>query len=442
MRWHTGRSGIAWALILAVTSGYILFFIYSGFAITLKRRRARPKNKFKATEADIVILVGSENGSTFRFADAVCSRLIEHGRKVFLTDLDNYTSFPSADYLIIMSSTYGQGEPPSNAKRIAEKLAQYPQQRNIHYTVVGFGSRSYPHFCKFAFDIDKLLQEQPWAKALFPVYTVNDQSPQDFSDWLSEWVGRTGYHMLLPRELLTPDTRKLTPLRVIDKSALNEENTFNIRLNGKRLKDLVSGDLLAIYPKDDHRERLYSVGKVDGQIQLSIKLHEHGIGSGHLHALQIGDVLKARLMKNGHFRVPKNAKALILISNGTGIAPFLGMISENKRKIPIRLYCGFRTQSAFDLHRFFLEEQLAKGKLAGLHLALSREAEKEYVSHQLLKNKEMVWHTVKNDGVIMICGSLSMQRDVMAVLEDICNYEGTHSVASLIDQGRILTDCY
>ncbi|MCH5682875.1 hypothetical protein LWM68_00390 [Niabella sp. W65] len=45
LRWHTGRSGTIWALILALASAYILFFIYSGFTITLKRRRSRSKNK-------------------------------------------------------------------------------------------------------------------------------------------------------------------------------------------------------------------------------------------------------------------------------------------------------------------------------------------------------------------------------------------------------------
>src|SRR5690606_15856454 len=51
LRWHTGRSGSVWAIVLAVASGYILFFIYSGFAITLKRRRSRSKNRVRAKEA-------------------------------------------------------------------------------------------------------------------------------------------------------------------------------------------------------------------------------------------------------------------------------------------------------------------------------------------------------------------------------------------------------
>src|SRR5690606_19733331 len=122
-------------------------------------------------------------------------------------------------------------------------------------------------------------------------------------------------------------------------------------------------------------------------------------GSGFLNGLQPGDSIKARLVKNKHFRFPKRAKKIIMISNGTGIAPFLGMISGNRKKIPIALYCGFRNQSSFTLHKEFIEGQQEKGKLSELHLVLSREQEKEYVSHRLLRNGEAILDTLNNGGV-------------------------------------------
>lgn len=442
LRWHTGRSGTIWSLILALASAYILFFIYSGFAITLKRRRGRSKNKFKAKEARIIILVGSENGGTFKFADAVYTQLIRHGEKVFLTDLSNFTAFPNAEHLVIMTSTYGQGDAPSNAKKLAERVKQYPQSQSVPYSIVGFGSRSYSRFCQFAFDVEKLLQSTTWATTILPVHTVNDKSPQDFSDWMTEWTRKTGFTMIMPRELLEPDTAELKKLSVTSRTGTDEEASFIIQFRSSRLKHAASGDLLAIYPKNDHRERLYSIGKVGRNIQLSVKLHEHGLGSGFLHNLHPGDTIKAKLVKNQHFRFPKRAKKIIMVSNGTGIAPFLGMISGNSRKIPIELYCGFRKRSSFALYQPFLEEQLKKEAFGELHLVLSREEEKEYVSHRLLTNSGSVLQTLKNGGVIMICGSLSMQTDVLKVLEDICATEDNLSTEALLKQGRILTDCY
>lgn len=440
MSWHTGRSGRIWAIILAIASGYILFFIYSGFAITLQRTRARNKNKFKPADARIVILVGSENGGTFVFASAIYRQLIQHGEKVYITDIDNFSAFPRAEQLIIMTSTYGQGEAPSNARKLEQKITQFPQAQTIRYSVVGFGSRSYTQFCKFAYDIEALMQTTQWAQPITPVYTVNDKSPQDFSDWLTNWTRLTGFTLIMPRELLSPVIKGLEKISVTGRTQPDVEAAFTIRLKSRRFRKAVSGDLLAVYPKNDHRERLYSIGKIDREIQLSVKLHEHGLGSAFLHSLKAGDTIKARLIKNKHFRFPRHAKKIILISNGTGIAPFLGMISENNKRIPIELYCGFRNQSSFAQYELFLSAQKQNGKLEKIHLSLSREGEKEYVFHRILKNKEAVLKTIYQDGVIMICGSLSMQRDVMNVLANI--HGSNEAVTALAEQGKILTDCY
>ncbi|GAB3006991.1 PepSY domain-containing protein [Niabella terrae] len=442
LRWHTGRSGTVWALILALASAYILFFIYSGFAITLKRRRGKTKNRFKAKHARIVLLVGSENGATFKFADAIYRQLIKQGEKAFITDLSNYTVFPHAEQLIIMTSTYGQGDPPSNAKKLAQRIKLYPQVQDIQYSIVGFGSRSYSHFCQFAFDIQTLLENTTWATEILPVYTVNDKSPQDFSDWITAWTRETQLSLILPRELLKPDRATLKKAIVVDRTERDVEDCFMIRFQCAASKATVSGDLMAIYPGNDHRERLYSIGRIDKYFQLSVKLHKQGLGSDYLNHLQPGEQIPVKFIKNRHFRFPGRARQIIMVSNGTGIAPFLGMINENRRKIPTVLYCGFRNRSSFILYEPFLKEQLENGRLSALHLVLSRAEEKEYVSHRLLKNGASLVAFFKAGGVIMLCGSLSMQHDVLKVLEDLCSREPELDLEKMITAGKILTDCY
>jgi len=265
------------------------------------------KNKFKAKDAQIVILVGSENGATFKFADAISSQLLKHGKKVFTTDLSNYQAFPNANQLIIMASTYGQGDAPSNAKKFAEKLMVVSQSQPIQFSIVGFGSRTYVQYCQFAHELEALLKNRTWATELLPLVTVNDKSPQDFSDWLTQWSRKTNLPLMMPRKLLTPDTFDLKSVAVAERTSPDEENSFLIRLKSRQLKNAASGDLLAIYPKNDHRERLYSIGKINGDIQLSIKLHEHGLGSGFLNNLNQGDPFNVKLIKNQHFRFPKKS---------------------------------------------------------------------------------------------------------------------------------------
>lgn len=440
-RWHTGRSGIVWAFLMAITSGYILFFIYSGFIITLKRMRSRKKNHFKAQEATIVILVGSENGSTYRFAHAMSGQLLKHGAKVYVTDMNHYEPYPAATQLIIMTSTHGQGQAPANARKFIEKLHQHPQSNPVNCAVLGFGSRSYLHFCRFAYDVRQEMAQQPWAALTMEMYTVNDQSPQDFSEWLDDWSEQTGWKMMMPRELLTAPVKHLQQLKVVSRSEADDDNVFIVRMRARQLKDYRSGDLLAIYPRNDHRERLYSMGIVNKEIQLCVKLHPHGLGSGFLHALQTGERVYAKIIRNKHFHFPQKATQVIMIANGTGIAPFLGMIDENKKKMPVHLYCGFRTHTAFEPYRPQVAQLLNDGRLGNAYLVLSREEQREYVSHRIGRDAERIWHALNTGAIIMICGSLSMQHDVMAVLENICTTYGNQP-AVLFLQEKILTDCY
>ncbi|ULT23908.1 hypothetical protein KUH03_32995 [Sphingobacterium sp. E70] len=80
---HTGKTNMIWAIILGLASLNIVFFIYTGFVITFKRTRTKIKNKYKAADAEIVILVGTENGSTFFFANQIHKQLLADGKNHF-----------------------------------------------------------------------------------------------------------------------------------------------------------------------------------------------------------------------------------------------------------------------------------------------------------------------------------------------------------------------
>ena len=182
-----------------------------------------------------------------------------------------------------------------------------------------------------------------------------------------------------------------------------------------------SGDLLAIYPANDTRERLYSIGNHNGNIQLVVKLHPSGLGSGYLYDVEPGSVIKARIIKNAAFHFPKKASKVALISNGTGIAPFLGMIEQNKKKTEIHLYCGFRKATETILgYEKFATEMIQKQHLKSFHLALSREANHHYVMDLIKRDDDFFIDLLTQGGVVMICGSLAMQKDVESALDVLC----------------------
>ena len=440
---HTGRANVLWAIILGIASINILFFIYSGFAMTLKRRASRIKNKYKAEESKFILLVGSENGSTLRFASAIYKQLLAHGEKVFVTELNNYAKYPKAEHLIVFASTHGLGDAPSNAGKFMSLLDKTEQRQKIKVSVVGFGSKSYPDFCGFALEIDAELAKQNWVERILELQTVNDKSADEFVNWATLWSAQTEISLSTTPSIYNEIPKGLQKLKVLDKTAVSEtEHSFLLTLRADLGTKFTSGDLLAIYPANDNRERLYSIGKHDGNLQLVVKLHPHGLGSGYLNNLEVGSIIKARIIQNPAFHLPKKVSKVAMISNGTGIAPFLGMLEQNRQKTEIHLYCGFRTETeTVSGYKKFADEMIQKQQLQSFHLALSREADHHYVMDLIQRDAAFFLDLLQKGGIIMICGSLAMQKDVETILGELL-VQTNSSISDYKAKGQILTDCY
>ena len=440
---HTGQINLIWAIILAIASINILLFIYSGFAITLKRTRTKVKNKFKAKDCEFILLVGSENGSTFGFANQIHLQLQANGKKSYLTDMNNFSDFASAKQLVIFTSTYGLGEAPTNASKFEKLVKQFSQEHKLKFSVVGFGSKSYLDFCEYAKNVDQLLSNQSWAEKSLELYTVNDKSAEDFTNWVADWADLNTLALATTPSLYQEKLPKLKKLKVVDRAEITSDGITTFRLTLKApLAKFKSGDLLAIYPTNDSQERFYSIGKVNNSIQLIVRLHPNGLGSEFLYALKNGEELKARIIKNPNFHFPKKASKVALISNGTGIAPFLGMLDENKQQLETHLYCGFRTENELvNKYSEIAKSHIDAGRLHSFHLALSREKSPRYVMDLIDRDKKILLELLENKGVIMICGSLQMQKDVEMMLGYVCE-NNVEKFEKHKANGQILTDCY
>ncbi|VXB33762.1 MULTISPECIES: PepSY domain-containing protein [Chryseobacterium] len=443
LTFHTGRGSVLWSIVLGLSSIGILMFIYSGFVITFKRTRNKIKNKYKAENAEIVIFVGSENGSTLGFANKIHSQLLSDGKKSFITEHNQYKLYPEAEQFIIFTSTYGLGEAPTNASNFKKLLKEISQNQKIKYSVVGFGSKSYEDFCGFAIEVDQLLSEQNWAESQLELFMVNDKSTAEFTEWAKKWSYETMIPLATAPSLYSEKVPSLKKMKVVGKSEIVDEvTTFKVILKPNSLVKFKSGDLLAIYPENDHKERFYSIGKVNGAIQLVVKLHENGFGSGFLHRLKENHEIKARIIKNSEFHFPKKASEVIMIANGTGIAPFLGMIEEQTGKTKTHLYCGFRKLSELTVnYEYFAHENIKKGKLTSFNLAFSREGNSQYVMDLVERDAELFTNSLENGGFIMICGALKMQHDVEDTLRKLCALKNK-DYETYKSNGHILTDCY
>jgi len=441
---HTGRTSIPLAVLLGLASLNILFFIYSGFVITFKRTRTRIKNVFKAEQAEIVLLVGSENGSTLFFANEVHKQLLQDGKRAFLTEMNSYRAFPQVKQLVLFTATFGLGDAPTNAQKFLSLLTANPQDHPVQFSVVGFGSRSYSNFCGYAQQVDMLLAQQPWAKRQVPLYSINDRSPDEFVRWVLAWSSENLLALATAPAVYSRKVVDLKPMKVLDKTAVSTDNlTFKISLKLHSRTVFQSGDLLAIYPKNVAVERFYSIGKHHGNVQLMVKLHDQGLGSNYLYQLQVGDEIRARVMANPHFHFPKKATKVLMIANGTGIAPFLGMISSNASRIAIHLYVGFRHKNSLsEQYQQFANEAIAKGRLQSFDMAFSREKPAQYVMDLIRRDADFIVDLLRSQGVLMICGALAMQKDVEELMDQVIFAKDGKSLAFYKENGQVLTDCY
>ena len=441
---HTGQGTILWSIVLALVGVVLLFFIYSGFAMTLKRRKSavKIKNKFKKEDAEYIILVGSETGSTFNFAISFYKALLVLGKKAYITELNQYATYNKAKELIIFTATYGEGDAPINATKF-EKLLGTIQNSTLDYSVVGFGSLLYPEYCKYAEEVDDLLNAHPNFNRKLELVKINNQSFEAFKNWVLQWNTVSNQNLIITQPTEKLNSKYTRTFKVVKRTELNIDDTFLLQLRPLKKIKFQSGDLLAFKPNEDEAAREYSIAKVEGDILLSIRKHDKGLCSSYFSTLNKADTITATISENKEFHLPVKTKDVILIANGTGIAPFLGMINDNKKQKNIHLFWGGRTKTSLELYAGLLEEAKKQQKLNQLQIAFSQEqAEKIYVQDLLIQNEEFIAKHFQQNGVVMICGAIAMQNRVLEVLNNITTEQLNKPLSTFESNGQIKMDCY
>ena len=345
----------------------------------------------------------------------------------------------------MLTSTYGQGEAPSNANLFLEKLKQINIEKSFKCSVIGFGSYAYPQFCEFAKDIHKSIIN---IRNVEPVDTsallIHNQNYQEFKNWGTAWGQSIHLNLVFPADVISKKVKSST-FKIVSKKVIQDaySETFTLTLVPEKTQKFTSGDLLGVTPLEDNQERLYSMGQnAEGNILLSIKKHTQGICSTYLHQLQIDDKLKANIQENKSFHFPKKASSVILIANGTGIAPFLGMIHQ-KTKADVTLYFGTRTKKSSELYETSISEAVKNKTLHNYYLSLSKEEGRcKYVQDLLWRDEKEIASKLQDGGVFMLCGSLLMRDSVFETLENICTKHQLQPLRFYQNKHKILTDCY
>ena len=111
--------------------------------------------------AVLTILYASQTGNAKGVATKIKAAAEAQGVAVQLQDIASYktNALAKEKFLIIVTSTYGEGEPPESAVSFHKFLfgKKAPKLPELQYAVLGLGDTSYEFFCKTAQDFDEQL---------------------------------------------------------------------------------------------------------------------------------------------------------------------------------------------------------------------------------------------------------------------------------------------
>jgi sulfite reductase (NADPH) flavoprotein alpha-component len=137
----------------------------------------------------IHILFGSQTGNSQNLAHVISDSLENEGFKANIFDMGSVDpeKISEMSYVLVVTSTYGDGEPPDNASEWMSylKFSDGIDLSHLNYAVIGLGDTYYPHFCQAGKDFDHYLSKHG-ANALLPRIDCDLYFEDQYPEWLEE----------------------------------------------------------------------------------------------------------------------------------------------------------------------------------------------------------------------------------------------------------------
>ena len=138
------------------------------------------------TKPKLHILYGSQSGN----AESIAKRLVKEAKKegyettIAPLEKANPVALAQEKCALIVTSTWGEGDPPDNAAAFWQQLTAENEVKlaGLRYSVLALGDTNYQHFCGFGKSLDSRL-EALGAKRIFERIDCN----VDFEEGVARW---------------------------------------------------------------------------------------------------------------------------------------------------------------------------------------------------------------------------------------------------------------
>jgi sulfite reductase (NADPH) flavoprotein alpha-component len=220
----------------------------------------------------LTVLFGSETGNSRALAASLADQLIARQRPVRLVDMASYKVRDLKDEqdLLIITSTYGEGDPPQPAAGFFEFIEgrKAPKLTDLRFAVLALGDSTYERFCEAGKRLDRRFEELGGSR-IAPRVDCDVDYDDAAASWIGEVVGLVATDVAaaakLARTAFAPaapassfDKRNPFPARIIDNLVLTgrgstkETRHVELSLEGSGLT-FEPGDALGVVPKNDPR---------------------------------------------------------------------------------------------------------------------------------------------------------------------------------------------
>lgn len=218
----------------------------------------------------LTVLYGSQTGNAEGLAEQLGEQATARGIKASVVDMANYKprQLKNEQFVAVITSTHGEGDPPDNALDFHEFLhgRKAPALKELQFGVLALGDTSYTHFCQTGKDFDSRLAELGASRLVERV-----DCDLDYDDPAEAWINSlletletsagtsvsvsTGQTSPSTPSQSTYDRRNPFPAPILDNLVLNGrgsgKETRHIELS---LEDAglsyQPGDALGVYPQN------------------------------------------------------------------------------------------------------------------------------------------------------------------------------------------------
>jgi len=161
----------------------------NGFLAGLFSRASPQRSEAQQTSGPLTILFGSQTGNAEALAKRVAREASKRGFAPAIFEMAKYPpdNLPKEKNLLVITSTYGDGDPPDNAKAFWQFLASDATASlpNLNFSVLALGDSNYAKFCQCGKNFDQRLVDLG-AQRIHPRFDCDVDFEAPFQQWLEK----------------------------------------------------------------------------------------------------------------------------------------------------------------------------------------------------------------------------------------------------------------